>query len=239
MPDIFETMDLNFSKTSLIGKLVGDNRNFIIPFVLFTVLFFTLLGIYGNARLFLKVNSHYSGFADFLFLYLTNLGDGIIAALFIVVLLWISFRDALTFLIITLLITVIVNILKDHIFPELNRPVAYFGTSEILHLISGYNPPTLSTFPSGHTATAFSVGLYWSILLRNRILKLLLFFMAFSVGYSRMYISAHFPADVVAGALIGVLITLFCYYLSRLVKSSWIDQKIRYIPKIFVRQQTV
>ena len=237
MPDIFYSMDHNFRKTSFIGQVFGNNRNFFIPFLLFTALFFTLLGIYGNARLFLFVNRHYSNIADFFFLYLTNLGDGIIAALLIVILLWISFRDALTFLIITLLITIIVNILKDHIFPELNRPVAYFGTSEILHLIPGYDPPTLSTFPSGHTATAFSVGLYLSILIKNRYLKLFLFLVAFLVGYSRMYISAHFPADVVTGALIGVFITLACYYLMGMVKSSWIDQKIRYIPNFLVRKQ--
>ena len=232
-------MGQNFRRTSFIGQVFVDNRNFLIPFLLFTVLFFTLLGIYGNAKLFLFVNRHSSNFADFLFLYLTNLGDGIIAALLILVLLWISFRDALTFLIITLLITIIVSILKDHIFPELNRPVAYFGTSEILHLISGYDPPTLGTFPSGHTATAFSVGLYLSILIKNRYLKLLLFLIAFLVGYSRMYISAHFPADVVTGALIGVFTTLLCYYLRSFVKSSWVDQKIRYIPRIFAKQQTL
>ena len=230
-------MDQKFRKTSFIGQIFGDNRDFIIPFILFTALFFTLLGIYGNARLFLFVNRHYSNFADFFFLYLTNLGDGIIAALLILFLLWISFRDALTFLVITLLITILVNILKDHIFPELNRPVVYFGTSEILHLISGYDPPTLSTFPSGHTATAFSVGLYLSILIKNRPVKMLLFLIASLVGYSRIYISAHFPADVVTGALIGVFTTLIFYYLSSFVKSSWVDQKIRYIPRIFVKQQ--
>ena len=232
-------MGQNFRKTSFISQVFSENRHFFFPFLLFTALFFILLGTYGNAKFFLFVNRHYSNFADFFFVYLTNLGDGIIAALLIVVLLWISFRDALTFLIITLLITIAVNILKDHIFPELNRPVAYFGTSEILHLISGYKPPELSTFPSGHTATAFSVGLYISILIKNRYLKLLLFLLAFLVGYSRMYISAHFPADVVAGALMGVFITMSCYYLMGLVKSSWVDQKIKYIPGIFVKQQSL
>ena len=239
LPDIFYSMDQNFRETSFWGTVIVDNRDFIVPYILFTALFFALLGIYGNSQLFLFVNRHYSDFGDFFFRYMTNLGDGIIAALLIVILLWVSFRDALTFLIITLLITIIVNILKDHIFPELNRPVAYFGASEILHLIPGYDPPTLSTFPSGHTATAFSVGLYLSILIKNRYLKLLLFVMAFLVGYSRMYISAHFPADVVSGALIGVVITLCCYYLSRFFKSSWMDQKIRYIPGFLIRQQIV
>ena len=232
-------MDWNFSKTSFLGRVIWDNRNFFIPFLLFSFLFIIFLRIYGNSQLFLQVNRHYTGFADCLFYYWTNLGDGIIAALLIVVLLWISFREALTFLIITLLITIIVNILKDHIYPEMNRPVAFFGASQHLHLVAGYNPPILSTFPSGHTATAFSVGLYLSIIIKNRSIKFLLFLIAFFVGYSRMYLSAHFPADVLVGASIGVFITLICYFPSRHFKSSWMDKKIEYIPKIFVRQQIV
>ena len=228
-------MDLVESKTTLIGQLIRGNRDFFIPFLIFAALFFTLLGIYGNSELFLIVNRHHSALADFVFFYWTNLGDGIIAALFIVALLWVSYRDALTFLVITLLITIIVNILKDHIFPEMNRPVAFFGTSEILHLVSGYKPPILSTFPSGHTATAFSVGLYFSFFLKKRVTKFLLFLVAFLVGYSRMYLSAHFPADVVAGAILGVILTLVCYFPFRLNKSSWMDKKIEYIPKTFVR----
>jgi len=232
-------MDLNFNRTSFLGRVIRENTVFFVPFLLFSALFLILLGTFGNSRMFLQVNSHYSDFADFLFFYWTNLGDGVIAALLIVALLWISFRDALTFLIITLLITIIVNILKDHIFPEMNRPVAYFGTSQVLHIVSGYKPPILSTFPSGHTATAFSVGLYISFFVKNRLTKFLLFLVAFFVGYSRMYLSAHFPADVVTGALIGVIITLLCYFPGRLIRSSWMDKKIEYRPRLFFRQQIV
>ena len=228
-------MDLIDNKTSFIGKIFRDNRDFFVPFLVFTVILLVLLGIVGNSQLFLYVNRHNSVVADFVFFYWTNLGDGIIAALFIIFLLWISFRDALTFLVITLLITIIVNILKDHIFPEMNRPVAYYGTYEVLHIVTGYKPPILSTFPSGHTATAFSVGLYFSFFLKNRLAKFLLFLVAVFVGYSRMYLSAHFPADIVAGALIGVILTLLCYFPFRLINSSWMDRKIEYRPRIFAR----
>ncbi len=232
-------MNLDQSDTYLFGKVIRDNREFLIPFLLFAFLFLILLGVTGNSELFLSVNRHNSDFGDFLFYYWTNLGDGIIAAILIVALLWISFRDALTFLIITLLITVIVNILKDHIFPEMNRPVAYFGTSQILHLVQGYTPPILSTFPSGHTATAFSAGLYICFFSKNRVLKFMLFVAAFLVGYSRMYLSAHFPADVVAGASLGVLTTLICFFAFRKIGSSWMDKKIEYIPKFFIRKKSL
>lgn len=232
-------MDISSGKRSDLLKLLYDNKYFIVPYIVFTACILVLMGIYSNASLFLYINRCHSNFADILFLNFTNLGDGVVAFVLVVVLLWVSFRESLTFLLITVLITIVVNILKDHIFPELNRPVAYFGTSEILHLVPGYDPPMLSTFPSGHTATAFSAYLYLSILSRRLITKFSLFLVAFFVGYSRIYLSAHFPADVVAGASIAVLITILCYYLSRRINNSWIDKKLVFRPKIFVRQQTI
>lgn len=231
-------MDLNLSKSST-GKIIRDNLDFLIPYVLFSALIIILLGVYGNSQLFLNINGFHSGFADIIFRYLTNLGDGVVAALFILVLLWISFREALTFFIITMLITILINILKDHIFPEMDRPVAFFGTSAVLHLVSGYDPPALSTFPSGHSATAFSVGLYLSFFIKNRLAKVLIFLLALGVGYSRMYLSAHFPLDVLIGAAIGVSTTLICFYFGRRFKSTWMDRKIKFRPGIFARQQPV
>lgn len=221
---------------SSISEIIADNQAFILPFLVFSGLFLTLIGIYGNASLFLCVNSYHSTTSDFIFLRLTNLGDGIIAVLLILALCWVSYRDAVIFLLITILITITINILRSHIFPELIRPVAYFGTSELLHIVPGYKPPMLGTFPSGHTATAFSVGLYLSLFMQNRITKFLLFMGALMVGYSRIYLSAHFPADVVVGATIGVFMTLGCFYLGRFFRSPWMDKKITYRPRLFIRQ---
>ena len=218
------------------GLAIRENRIFILPFLLFATLFLILIGIHGNHQLFLYVNSYHSPAFDFIFFYWTNLGDGIIAALLILILLWVSYREALTFLVITLLITILVHLFKDYLYPELNRPVAFFGTSQFLHLVPGYEPPMLSTFPSGHTATAFSVGLYLCFVIKNQFAKFGLFLIAFFVGYSRMYLSAHFPADVVAGASLGVVLTLICYTFSRNIGSSRLDKKIEYIPQLFIRR---
>ena len=232
-------MERNFYQKSILGRIIYGNTNFIIPYLIFSLFFLILIGIYGNSCLFLLVNGNHSKFVDPLFLYMTNLGDGIVAFLLILSLLRVSFRDAITFLIITLVITIIVSLLKDHIFPELVRPVPYFGTTKLLHLVPGYRPPSLGSFPSGHTATIFSVCLYLSFYSKTSVVKLVLFLIAFLVGYSRIYLSAHFPADVIAGAFVGVSVTLLCYCFRGQLKNPWLDNNFVFTNRLFMKQSTL
>jgi membrane-associated phospholipid phosphatase len=221
------------------NKLIWDNKEFIIPFFVVTILSSMVIWTIGNHGLFLFVNKYYSDSADFFFLFITNFGDAIIAVLIVILLLWVSVREALTFLIITLLLAIIITWLKNYVFPELDRPAEVFKSSEILRLVEGYHPPGLCTFPSGHAATVFSIGLYMSILIKNRYTKFILFLIAFIVGYSRIYLSAHFPADILGGAVIAVPITIYCYILGRRIENSWIDWKITFSPKISAKDQTI
>ena len=60
--------------------------------------------------------------------------------------------------------------------------------------------PTSSSFPSGHAASGFAFteavgGVAPGIAMQLRLL-------AAVVGYSRVHTSVHYPADVIAGALI-------------------------------------
>jgi len=224
-------------KASGILKVIQDNKSFIVPFILLTTYLITLIGVYGNAGLFLNINSYNSKFADHFFFYITDLGDGFVPYLLVVILLWVSFRESLTFLTATLIISILVTVLKRHYFPEFYRPVVYFEFTEVLRLVPAYDPPLLYTFPSGHTATAYSVFFYLSVLSKNRYLKFILFCMAALVSFSRIYLSAHFPFDVVAGSCIAVSIIILVYYFSRRIKSSWLDRKIAFKPKISTREQ--
>jgi membrane-associated phospholipid phosphatase len=221
------------------NELIWDNKEFIIPFFVVSVLSSFVICAMGNHGLFLFVNKYYSDSADTFFLFITNFGDAIIAVLLVILLLWISVREALTFLIITLLLAIIITWLKNSVFPELDRPAEVFKSSQILRLVEGYHPPGLCTFPSGHAATVFSIGLYLSILIKNRYTKFILFLIAFIVGYSRVYLSAHFPADILGGAVIAVPITIYCYLLGRRIENSWIDWKITFRPKIPEKGQTI
>jgi undecaprenyl-diphosphatase len=62
--------------------------------------------------------------------------------------------------------------------------------------------PRSSSFPSGHTASAFAFATGAGT--AQPMLSAPLRILAMLVGYSRIHTGVHYPADVLAGALIGV-----------------------------------
>lgn len=59
------------------------------------------------------------------------------------------------------------------------------------------------SFPSGHTALAFSTATSISIAYPRWYVIVPAFVWASTVGYSRMYLGVHYPSDVIAGAVLG------------------------------------
>ncbi|WP_304608922.1 phosphatase PAP2 family protein [Mucilaginibacter sp. 14171R-50] len=60
-----------------------------------------------------------------------------------------------------------------------------------------------TSFPSGHTSTAFSTAMSLSNAYPKWYVIAPSFLWAGSVGYSRMYLGVHYPTDVAAGAALG------------------------------------
>jgi membrane-associated phospholipid phosphatase len=68
-----------------------------------------------------------------------------------------------------------------------------------------------TSFPSGHSATAFSVAVILTILFpRWRIAAL---FAGFIIAFSRVFLAQHYISDVIAGSFLGVVSTLLLYNL--------------------------
>lgn len=71
------------------------------------------------------------------------------------------------------------------------------------HLVGRERPlgGSFDSFPSGHTSEAFCMSWIWGD--RWRKLRTTLFLLAALVGFSRVYLMAHYPLDVMAGTALG------------------------------------
>jgi len=63
-----------------------------------------------------------------------------------------------------------------------------------------------ASFPSDHAAAAFAISVV-ALSVRRR-LGVALLALAALVAYARVYVGAHYPADVVSGALVGLVVAL-------------------------------
>jgi undecaprenyl-diphosphatase len=84
-----------------------------------------------------------------------------------------------------------------------DRPRPYEAHSGV-HL---FVPPSSDpSFPSDHATAAFAIAV--SLLLRSRRVGLLALGMAVVLGLARVAVGAHYPLDVLGGALIGTAAAL-------------------------------
>lgn len=80
------------------------------------------------------------------------------------------------------------------------------GQAETRHFFRG-------GMPSGHAAIAFAVAMIISFLVSNSLIIILVFFLALLVAQSRLEAEIHTIPELIAGALVGILVVALFFQL--------------------------
>ncbi|GAA0122719.1 MAG: phosphatase PAP2 family protein [Clostridium argentinense] len=131
---------------------------------------------------------------------ITHLGDG--GAIWIIISIILLFNKDYSHIgflcLISLLLSTVLTegIIKNIV--ERVRPIIRYPISDPL-----INIPKSFSFPSGHTSSSFAVATILFILLPQY--KIIPIVLALLIGFSRIYLYVHYPSDVFAGILVGIL----------------------------------
>lgn len=78
------------------------------------------------------------------------------------------------------------------------------------------------SFPSGHSANAVTVYGSMAAYLKKKWMTVIAVLLPIVVGFSRVAVGAHFPTDVFAGWLLGLIILILLPLLSRVIKNRFL-----------------
>jgi membrane-associated phospholipid phosphatase len=193
--------------------LVKSNLSFLLPYAVFLFAGMILMLLSTKSSIHLHFNAFHNSFLDPFCTLVTNLGEGPIVTLVFIILLTVKYRFALVVGLSNIVSALITQGLKHTLFSDVVRPKKFFEGIHDLYFVPGVENWEYNSFPSGHTTCAFALYFALALITENRFYKLLLFFIALIVGYSRIYLSQHFFEDVYAGSIVGVSTTFIIYQL--------------------------
>lgn len=92
----------------------------------------------------------------------------------------------------------------------------------LLHLVNDHCGGKYG-FISSHASNHFALAAFMAGILqrRSRWVGLALFLWAAMIAYSRVYLAAHYPGDVIVGALYGSIIGFLIFTLFRWANERW------------------
>jgi membrane-associated phospholipid phosphatase len=209
------------------SEIIYKQRYFLIPFLILIITGFLLMLLFSKVELFLLINNRHNTFCDHFFKLNTLLGDGWMTVLVVIGMLFFKYRFAVLTALAYAYSSLVVQILK-RLF-NAPRPVKFFEDIAPIRTIDGYNMHEWNSFPSGHTASAFTLAVVLSYLLPYKNSPWVLIPLAALTAFSRVYLAQHFIEDIIAGALLAVIMTfqlIWCLENTKWYHSQELDGRL-------------
>lgn len=161
--------------------------------------------------LLLLINSHHNSFWDSVMWFSSGITNWFPVYIFLFLLLIFTYKKQSWLLILLILPLILVSdqlsstLIKE--WAQRLRPSHEPGLENLLHYVNGYRGG-LYGFVSSHASNFCAGATYLTLTAAKKIkwLPWLLFPIVLLVIYSRMYLGVHYPSDIIAGGVLGVLL---------------------------------
>lgn len=171
-----------------------------------------------DKQLLLMVNGSDSLFLDYLILTLTNALTWIplyASLLYVVIKTNMNVREVFLILLAAGLCVLLAGTVDDEIVKPLVarwRPTHDPQIGSLVDVVNGYRGGNYGFF-SAHAANTFSLAVFFSLLMRQRLLTIFLVGWSLINCYTRLYLGVHYPGDITVGLLWGGFVGWFVYWL--------------------------
>jgi len=180
-----------------------------------------------DQQLFLFLNSLNSPFCDQVMHAIS--GRVIWIPLYLAILIYLGIKYKRKFLVILLFIILAAtmadqfSVIIKNLVQRL-RPCHEPALDGLVHLFKGECGGQFS-FVSSHATNSFDVALLSLLFIRKRWFTISIILWATVIGYSRIYLGVHYPADVICGSILGSLVGWFNYRLYILTDNKILQHK--------------
>jgi undecaprenyl-diphosphatase len=167
-----------------------------------------------DRRLLIWLNSFHADWLDPIMYYTSQTFFWLPLYLFLIWLIAKDFRKEWWVPIIGIIVTIaladqITALIMKPYFARL-RPSQEPSLQGIVHLVRDYNGEIymggLYGFASSHAANTFGTAVFFTLLFRSKHRWISwLFLWAAAMTYTRIYLGVHYPGDILAGSIVGVL----------------------------------
>jgi membrane-associated phospholipid phosphatase len=172
--------------------------------LLIAIILLASSAVLGRIPVFLFLNRDFGTIADTVLLGFTYLAEGWIWIPYLIIVGWLFKKDKAIIVYSFAISTLLTQIPKLLLLSHITRPIASGIAPNLIHTVKGVTMHQLNSFPSGHTATAFTIFLLTIYLFNQSKLILIGLLYAMLCGYSRVYLGQHFPMDVGGGIIVAI-----------------------------------
>jgi undecaprenyl-diphosphatase len=158
-----------------------------------------------DADLMLLINGVHSQWADTCMFLVSSKWSSIPVYVLLAVLLFRKYKNQFPRLLLAVVVMILVSDQLSNAFKylvERPRPCQDADLQHLVHLVNN-KCGGLYGFYSAHASNTAALALFSASLLESRYLKIGLMLWCFFIGYSRVYLGAHYPGDIFAGWFAG------------------------------------